>query len=520
MVLNIVTDGGFDFGIATDAGDQVLMAQLPADQLNQLSSSEFPDAIALLGGNDVFENDDIGRIVFGNTGNDSLVAGAGNDTIFGGQGEDTIIGGAGNDVLSGDIDFDTLTGGGGANEFIMQSSGDNRDWITDFTPGVDKLRLPDGIAFNDLELRDLNGDTQIVYNLEWLSILNGVDPSELTNNDFIGEIGEIDDSPDDPILGGGDEDMTSLQSATDLGTLTDSGLLIENFVNFEETTKYYRFTVPENGNYEISPVIRPRTEGLEGLSELYQSPDEDVVISLIKDFDGNGLVDEPNRGVETLWRTEDGDIIHRDQVDSGRVEPLIGGIESGTYYLRLEAYHENYFDFDFSPSYPFTSADYEIKFDFSPQPSTASTNPGDSLNTALDLGNLSPGSRQNLTEFVGQADLADIYSFTNTSNAPVEITVQNLLLDAQTGSSRANLELIVDRDGNGLIDEEDGFGFQRGDIVRDRVSIDGSAELSLSTGDFSNWEILYEPDKYYIRIISDGGTGAGVNYELDISVNS
>lgn len=82
MVLNIVTDGGFDFGLATDAGDQVIMAQLPADELNQLSSSAFPDAIALLGGNDVFENDDTARIAFGNTGNDSLVGGAGSDTIL------------------------------------------------------------------------------------------------------------------------------------------------------------------------------------------------------------------------------------------------------------------------------------------------------------------------------------------------------------------------------------------------------------------------------------------------------
>jgi hypothetical protein len=249
-----------------------------------------------------------------------------------------------------------------------------------------------------------------------------------------------------------------------------------------------------------------------------------VVISLIKDFDGNGVIDEQNRDAATVRRTKDGDVIDRVQSDSISNRPMAGGIESGTYYLRVEAYYENYFDFDFGPSFPFTSADYEIQFNFSPEPSTAPTNPGDSLNTALDLGDLTPGTRQKITEFVGHTDLADIYSFTNTSKAPVDIQVRNLLSDAQedrTGPSQADLEIIIDKDGNGLIDidEEDG-SFQRGDIVRGAVSLDGSAGRSLTTGDFSNWEILYEPDKYYIRIVSDEDDGAGVNYELDISVNS
>ena len=233
MVLDIVTQDGFDFGIGTNGDDVVIMAQLPADQLNQLRSSPFTDAIALLGGNDYFENDDTGRIVFGNAGNDTLIGGAGNDTIaggrdddyidgrggnniifgnigndtviggsgndtiFGGQGNDVLIGGPGNDVLSGDRGFDTLTGGGGANQFFLQASSANRDVITDFQPGVDKLRLPDGVS--NLQLRPSGNNAEIIRNGEAIATLNDIDPSSLTRNDFIGQIGEISNlSPDGP----------------------------------------------------------------------------------------------------------------------------------------------------------------------------------------------------------------------------------------------------------------------------------------------------------------------------------
>ena len=231
MVLNIVTDGGFDFGLATDAGDQVMMAQLPADQLNQLRSSPFTDAIALLGGNDYFENDNTGRIVFGNAGNDTIIGGVGNDTIaagrdddriqatagdnilfgnlgsdtltggsgndslFGGQGNDAINGGAGNDLLSGDRGVDTLTGGGGANQFFLQSSNANRDLITDFQPGVDKLRVPNGVTIADLRLQASGASTNVSLNGGVIAELNNVSVASLTTDDFIGELGNISTPP-------------------------------------------------------------------------------------------------------------------------------------------------------------------------------------------------------------------------------------------------------------------------------------------------------------------------------------
>jgi RTX calcium-binding nonapeptide repeat (4 copies) len=66
-------------------------------------------------------------------------------TLFGGQNDDTITGGDGDDTISGYLGSDTLTGGNGADVFYYASSLDAndslRDVITDFTTGVDKIRV-------------------------------------------------------------------------------------------------------------------------------------------------------------------------------------------------------------------------------------------------------------------------------------------------------------------------------------------------------------------------------------------
>jgi hypothetical protein len=62
---------------------------------------------------------------------DILVGGAGNDRLRGGGGDDVLIAGAGQDALSGE---------GGANVFVFTADG-QRDKITDFHLGVDRLDL-------------------------------------------------------------------------------------------------------------------------------------------------------------------------------------------------------------------------------------------------------------------------------------------------------------------------------------------------------------------------------------------
>ncbi|MCC5898674.1 MAG: calcium-binding protein [Phormidium sp. GEM2.Bin31] len=191
MALNVVAVDGFNWGIASEEDDEVVVAELPPEQLDELESSALPGAIAMLDGNDYLVNNDTERILFGNRGDDTIIGGAGNDTIFGGQGNDVIVGGPGNDVLSGDRGLDTLTGGGGANQFMMAPSGADRDVITDFQPGIDTIRLPDDFGFANLQVQDVDGSTAVIRNGETVTLLQGIVSNSITANEFVGDLGDL-----------------------------------------------------------------------------------------------------------------------------------------------------------------------------------------------------------------------------------------------------------------------------------------------------------------------------------------
>lgn len=79
------------------------------------------------------------NILSGSGGSDSLYGLAGNDVLYGGEGSDTLIGGIGNDGL---------TGGAGSDIFWFNAAANvstNKDTITDFVAGVDKLQLSKSI---------------------------------------------------------------------------------------------------------------------------------------------------------------------------------------------------------------------------------------------------------------------------------------------------------------------------------------------------------------------------------------
>lgn len=70
--------------------------------------------------------------------------GANKDIVFAGSGNDTVFGQGGVDELHGEAGDDVLTGGSGADTFVFDSALDastNVDQITDFTAGVDTIRL-------------------------------------------------------------------------------------------------------------------------------------------------------------------------------------------------------------------------------------------------------------------------------------------------------------------------------------------------------------------------------------------
>lgn len=78
----------------------------------------------------------------------TLTGSAFDDILTGGTGKDTLIGGNGNDILIGGLGNDTLTGGAGSDYFVFNTTpntSSNKDTITDFVSGTDKLEFSKSI---------------------------------------------------------------------------------------------------------------------------------------------------------------------------------------------------------------------------------------------------------------------------------------------------------------------------------------------------------------------------------------
>ncbi|HJO71836.1 MAG TPA: hypothetical protein QGG32_03150, partial [Rhodospirillales bacterium] len=81
----------------------------------------------------------LGSIIFGKGGGDTLTGGSGSNIVFGGAGNDTLVGSAGNDILTGGTGADTLNLAASGNHIVAfnainEFGTGNHDTINDFTP--------------------------------------------------------------------------------------------------------------------------------------------------------------------------------------------------------------------------------------------------------------------------------------------------------------------------------------------------------------------------------------------------
>ncbi|MGL4502380.1 MAG: pre-peptidase C-terminal domain-containing protein, partial [Planktothrix sp.] len=248
---------------------------------------------------------------------------------------------------------------------------------------------------------------------------------------------------------------TTLSFSRDLGVLPES-LDIRDFVGTDNSTDYYRFTVPSNGEFDLT----------------LGAVTESARVELIKDFNQNGEID-----------TGDGDIITTGFAGSSLNGNINRAIESGTYYARV---------------YPDSSrgnTNYDLRFRFSPKPSTTPANPGNTLNTALDIGVVGTEPLR-FRDFVGYTDPSDIYRFTVNNNSNLNISLSSV-------TQIARVELIKDFNNNGVIDVGDG------DIITR-----GFAGSSLN----SNLNQAVEAGTYYLRVVPDSSGRISTNYDLQISL--
>ena len=91
---------------------------------------------------DSFEGTTESDLMFGSFRESTLSGSVGPDALYGGPGDDVLDGGPGTDALIGGPGDDILTGGPGCDVFGIDTAIEHRDLITDFEPGIDRLRFP------------------------------------------------------------------------------------------------------------------------------------------------------------------------------------------------------------------------------------------------------------------------------------------------------------------------------------------------------------------------------------------
>jgi hypothetical protein len=185
---------GFSAGVLALEGADTIVGSNDNELINGNQGADLIQAgfgiDTLFGGqdNDVLEGEGDNDRLFGNLGEDILNGGDGADRLYGGKNNDQLFGNFGADTLSGDLGADTLTGGADADVFLTQISVGEADFITDFQDGIDLIKLPASLEFEDLQLTDQIND-QVLITIaatgEELAILSGVTLPEITETDFI-----------------------------------------------------------------------------------------------------------------------------------------------------------------------------------------------------------------------------------------------------------------------------------------------------------------------------------------------
>jgi len=181
----LIRDGDGDVDSAAQSVRVVLDSsreQAGDDLANTLDGGEGGDFLRGGGGNDTLNGNGGADFLFGDAGDDGLDGGGGNDVLIGDAGDDTLRGGFGHDVL---------TGAAGADTFVLAAGEGGRtlaaaDLITDFEDGVDAIGLAGGLSFADLGVANTgDGGAAISFGAELLAVLDGIDASLVTADDFV-----------------------------------------------------------------------------------------------------------------------------------------------------------------------------------------------------------------------------------------------------------------------------------------------------------------------------------------------
>ncbi|MEG4169960.1 MULTISPECIES: chemotaxis protein CheB [unclassified Microcoleus] len=167
-----------------------------ADTFNALDGN---DIIYANSGDDSLQGDGGKDKICGDLGNDTIVGGADDDILWGGKGSDLIAGDSGNDIIYAGAGSDTVSGGTGDDIFaIAKGSGGptvaTADYIADFGNGNDKIRLLNGLSFEDLNIQQgtgTNSNSTVIQDKltgEYLVVLQGVNSNTINRDQFTNQL--------------------------------------------------------------------------------------------------------------------------------------------------------------------------------------------------------------------------------------------------------------------------------------------------------------------------------------------
>ena len=209
-----------------------------------------------------------------------------------------------------------------------------------------------------------------------------------------------------------DDPGDSFETAFDIGSLgalqTFSGT-----VGPTDRNDFYRFTLTENSDVSL---------GLTGLGP------EPAQLEIVADLDGDGIFNRFDDTIESD-SINDGLVFNTD--DRFINTPL----SAGTYFARVVTWYDN------------QNSGYTLSAQATPRTNDIADDPGDSFETAFDIGSL--GALQTFSGTVGPTDRNDFYRFTLTENSDVSLGLTGL------GPEPAQLEIVADLDGDGIFNRFD-----------------------------------------------------------------
>lgn len=180
--------GSADDELGGGEGDDKLDGGAGVDYVWESADIDFILTDSQLTGNgkDSLVNIERARLFGGESDNiiDASAFTLGSTYLYGNEGKDNLIGGSGDDFLFGGLGDDSLTGGTGADIFTVEPDSGS-DIINDFEDGTDKLSLSNGINFNDLNINNISGNTEITFNSQVLTTLFDIDSTSIDVNDFV-----------------------------------------------------------------------------------------------------------------------------------------------------------------------------------------------------------------------------------------------------------------------------------------------------------------------------------------------